>query len=554
MLSLFFHHAGLRRVFSLKRLAAFGVVSVVLLCASVCAVPAFAASAGEGGATVAPRADQGADKGKAAAAPAVSAAKTDAKSAVKNTAQPSATVKKKTAPARKKTVANTAGSSKKTAPAKAGAASPPPAKGAAKTVKPAATANPAKPAGKSAANAASAPTEKPAAPPKFPAAMVMPVSPQKDARLPVAETWAPLVKRLHKDGIDMAYLRSMFGRMGDAYSHEPMGAKITELFTNKYVAKPPRTTPIPKSDTPPVYKSMVKPESVAKCKVYLATHAAAFAVMEERYGVPKEVVAGLLMVETRLGTFLGYNSSFWSLACMAAADTPERVEAAVQAFPLPMTPDKEEWLQKILRERSAWAYKELLALIKHSAANDLDPLCMPGSVYGAIGICQFMPSNLPKFAVDGNNDGKIDLFDPADAIPSVGNYLKEHGWSGKELEEKSRSGHHAALKCYNKSNIYANTILALAGAIVAPPETLTADAGAASGKTVSPKAKGAEKAAPKAAVDAGKKAPAKSAAKPAAKPAAKTAPKKAAPKTAPKAGQNPAAPAAAKNAPQPSGK
>ncbi len=352
--------------------------------------------------------------------------------------------------------------------------------------------------------ATTAGTQKKAEKITFPASRVTPLQPKRDMHSSVAETWMPLLLRLHNDGIEMGYLRSMFGRMGDSYSHEPMGSKVNELFTLKFVPRPPRKTPVKKPDGPPVYKSMVTPESVAKCKAYLDAHAAAFTRMEEQYGVPKEVVVGLLMVETRLGTFLGHNSSFWSLACMAAADKPDRVEPALRALPLPMTADKEEWLQKVLRERSAWAYKELLALIRHGMKNNLDPLAMPGSVYGAIGICQFMPSNLPKFAVDGNKDGKIDLFDPEDAIPSVGNYLKEHGWAGKD-----RDIHHKTLKRYNKSTVYANTILAIADAVAVPPGSVTADAGkpvSAGTKTAAKNAgKGDGKAASPATVSSGAK-------------------------------------------------
>ena len=341
--------------------------------------------------------------------------------------------------------------------------------------------NAAKPAGKGKAEAGKS---KPAQAPKtatpektdatpavvagFPVADVMPLSEKTSGNLPVAETWLPLMHRLHKDGLAMPYLRSMFGRMGEAYSHLPMGTKVTELFGNKFVPKTPRDKPGKKPDTPPVYRNLVTPEIVARCKAYREQHATAFAGMAKRYGVPEEVVAALLMVETRLGNYLGKNSAFWSLACMAAADTPARVEAVFPTLPLPMTPDKEEWLEKILRERSAWAYKELLALVEFSKANKLDPLVMPGSVYGAIGICQFMPSNLPKFAVDGNMDGVTDLFEPGDAIFSVGNYLKEHGWTGEAITEKTRAGQHATLKRYNKSNVYANTILALAEAMNAP--------------------------------------------------------------------------------------
>jgi membrane-bound lytic murein transglycosylase B len=69
-----------------------------------------------------------------------------------------------------------------------------------------------------------------------------------------------------------------------------------------------------------------------------------------------------------------------------------------------------------------------------------------------------MPSNLPRFAVDGNDDGIIDLFAPEDAVPSLGNYLAKHGWKKDMSVEESIK----ALRRYNNSAVYANTILALA--------------------------------------------------------------------------------------------
>jgi membrane-bound lytic murein transglycosylase B len=51
------------------------------------------------------------------------------------------------------------------------------------------------------------------------------------------------------------------------------------------------------------------------------------------------------------------------------------------------------------------------------------------SYAGAIGLPQFMPSSIRNFAVDGDSDGKIDLKQsPKDAIASVGNFMKQHGW------------------------------------------------------------------------------------------------------------------------------
>jgi len=59
----------------------------------------------------------------------------------------------------------------------------------------------------------------------------------------------------------------------------------------------------------------------------------------------------------------------------------------------------------------------------------IDPLRVKGSYAGAIGIPQFMPGSYRRFAVDYDGDGLSDLAtSPADAIGSIGNFLKAHGW------------------------------------------------------------------------------------------------------------------------------
>jgi membrane-bound lytic murein transglycosylase B len=63
----------------------------------------------------------------------------------------------------------------------------------------------------------------------------------------------------------------------------------------------------------------------------------------------------------------------------------------------------------------------------------LDPLAPVGSYAGAMGLPQFMPSSFRNYAVDGDADGKRDLWqDWADVFSSVGNYLKVHGWRAGE--------------------------------------------------------------------------------------------------------------------------
>ncbi len=266
-----------------------------------------------------------------------------------------------------------------------------------------------------------------------------------------------MAEKLFADGYGSPSLVSWFIAIGDSYSDNPMGVKLKELFKIKYMPSPPRPAGSP--PPPRIYSSFANKETVEKCRAFLAVNERSFDLEEERFGVPREIIAALLMVETKLGGYLGKNNPFWSLSCMAAADSPNMVPAPLAA--LPVQPEHMPWVEETLKARSSWAYKELGSLIRYCADNSVNPVDMKGSVYGAIGLCQFMPSNITRFGVDGNNDGKIDLFSVEDAIHSVGSYFRQNGWKpGLSHEERV-----TVIKRYNKSNPYANTILYLASEI-----------------------------------------------------------------------------------------
>ena len=93
--------------------------------------------------------------------------------------------------------------------------------------------------------------------------------------------------------------------------------------------------------------------------------------------------------------------------------------------------------------------------MKYTNREEMDPASIPGSYAGAMGIPQFMPSNIRTLAKDGNNDGRIDLFNHADAISSVANYLKHYGWRPGIDDKKA----YKVLLRYNYSKYYANTII-----------------------------------------------------------------------------------------------
>jgi membrane-bound lytic murein transglycosylase B len=126
---------------------------------------------------------------------------------------------------------------------------------------------------------------------------------------------------------------------------------------------------------------------------------------EAEFGVPAEVILGILGVETAFGQNTGSFRVVDSLATIAF-DGPRR--------------------QDYFRDE----LKELLLLARDIG---IDPLEIKGSYAGAMGLPQFMPSSYRRYAVDYDHDQVIDLIgNPADAIGSVGSYLKAYGWKQGE--------------------------------------------------------------------------------------------------------------------------
>lgn len=270
--------------------------------------------------------------------------------------------------------------------------------------------------------------------------------------------WRPLLERLKTDGMHGADVTNWFSSLPDTYSQKPMGVKVSTLFKKRFV--PPYFAYFNKPVQPvDIYDGVVNSDNIKKCYDFLREHDYIFQRAEDEYFVPKEVLVSLLMVETRLGNFMGSEKAFWSLACMASADAAASIGMYLEL--LPVTEEHDAWLNDILKARSDWAYTELKALILYCRLHEHDPLQIKGSIYGAIGLCQFMPSNISFYAVDGNSDGKIDLFSLEDAVPSAANFLKTHGWR----KNTSGSKRVKLLMYYNHSNAYANTILGLSDGV-----------------------------------------------------------------------------------------
>ncbi len=253
------------------------------------------------------------------------------------------------------------------------------------------------------------------------------------------EYFAPLAQRLVDDGFDGGEVAAVFAR-----PETEVAIDGVSLFFRHSEARLD-------------YNQFLRPRRIAKARQYLETHTADLAAAHARYGVAPEVITAILLVETNLGGISGRQKVFNVLATMAALEDRASREAFWATMPTEKRISRNQFNAKADR-KSEWAYRELKALLKYVRRENLDPLHLQGSYAGAMGYCQFMPSNALKLGVDGNGDGRVDLYAHADAIASVGNYLKYHGWR-PELSRKKR--YRVILK-YNYSKPYANTVLEIA--------------------------------------------------------------------------------------------
>jgi membrane-bound lytic murein transglycosylase B len=345
--------------------------------------------------------------------------------------------------------------------------------------------------------------------------------------VPRTVSFEPLIQRLVAGGRSEASVRALFSRPEMVFDPEPMTAKLTELYMSRYglrlvvdiqsrlaelgyhpwpatgklsrltkwairawqrqnglpekaqaapelldalradKAKAPPGLEFPPEEAPPVYESALTEERLAEAREFFTANRGLLAGLRRRYGLPEEVAVGVAAVETRCGRYLGEKPAVVVLSGMALARDYSLVADAF-GYERP-SPDRAAWLAGKARERGDWAFRELAALLDYAGRIGRDPLTIPGSIYGAIGISQFMPTSALSLARDGDGDGVADLFVVADALESMGNYLQKAGVGGQTSETALRE----ALFRYNKSRTYVNTIMAVAEHLrrTAPGET-----------------------------------------------------------------------------------
>ncbi len=201
--------------------------------------------------------------------------------------------------------------------------------------------------------------------------------------------------------IDPAYIESVLAR-----------AEIRESIINA-MSRPAEAKPW--RDYRPIFISDTR---IDGGRAFLGKHRDALARVEAKYGVPAEMIVSIIGVETSYG---GNTGSFTVV---------DALYTLAFAYPRTNEPGKIERENK----REAFFRDELAQLFALGKETGIDIASLKGSYAGAMGWGQFMPSSYRDYAVDGDGDGKRDLFNSTDDVfASIANYfVKKGGWKRGE--------------------------------------------------------------------------------------------------------------------------
>lgn len=220
------------------------------------------------------------------------------------------------------------------------------------------------------------------------------------------EKYADLLAELKKAGFSEAEIDSLFSdpRVEFYLKITKKKAAVPNLIDPKY--------------------GLLLEKSVTEGKKFIEKNREILERVEKEYGVDKEIIVAILKIESDLGRNRGSYQAFSALNSII-------------------------FYSKADSRQSKWAKKQMVAFLIICRRLNIDPFEIKSSWAGAIGIPQFLPTSYLAFAVDGNNDGKIDLFNLEDALFSIANYLVEQGWK----KDKSK-----AIYAYNHSWNYVKAV------------------------------------------------------------------------------------------------
>jgi membrane-bound lytic murein transglycosylase B len=246
----------------------------------------------------------------------------------------------------------------------------------------------------------------------------------------------PLIDRLSQDGFDFEFLSKLFA---DSRAESIPAVMNIPLFRNETREK---------------YNQFLTPEVILLSKKFLRQNLRILNQMESRFQVEKEVAVSILLVESRFGENIGKYRVIPTLASLALMDSQENILSNYLSLWIIDPELSYEGMEGLAKRKAKWAYQELKCFLNIISQEKIDPLEVYGSHAGAMGIAQFVPSSYLNYALSQRSLQKW-LVSKEEAIFSIGNYLKSHGWKKNLPVQKKKQ----ILWYYNRSEPYVETVL-----------------------------------------------------------------------------------------------
>lgn len=248
--------------------------------------------------------------------------------------------------------------------------------------------------------------------------------------------YQPLIYRLSQEGFDFEFLSKLFS---DPRAEFLPAVTTISLYPN---------------EIPERYARFLSPEAILLSKKFLHHNLKTLRELEKRFHVDKEVAVAILLVESRFGENIGKYRVIPTLASIALMDSPENLRRNCEAF-REIDPGLScDWIESRSKRKAEWAYQELKCFLNIIRQEKIDPLEVFGSHAGAMGIAQFIPSSYLNYAMSQEGFERW-LLSREEAIFSIGNYLRSHGWKRNLPIQKKKE----ILFYYNRSVPYVETVL-----------------------------------------------------------------------------------------------
>lgn len=186
------------------------------------------------------------------------------------------------------------------------------------------------------------------------------------------------------------------------YNHDQLIEIFARTKIKKSVVSQSKNQPEVKL-TWKIYKNkVVTKKKIEKGKYFIQENREVLEKAELKYGVPKEIITSIIGIESFYGQYKGEHKAIDAISTLSFEGS---------------------------KRRRNYFIKELEHFLDYCHENNIYPLEAKSSWAGAFGYPQFMPSSIKAYAIDFNDDGKIDLVNSLDdAIGSVANYLNKNGW------------------------------------------------------------------------------------------------------------------------------